>query len=61
VKDSCGGSLPFAPGEISVVVITRNRRRGAIHTVQRLLALPERPNVIVVDDGSTDGTGTRRP
>jgi GT2 family glycosyltransferase len=57
-RDSCGGSLPFAPGEISVVVITRNRRHGAMHTVQRLLTLPERPDVIVVDNGSTDGTST---
>jgi GT2 family glycosyltransferase len=58
VKGSCGGSLPFAPGEISVVVITRNRRDGVMHTVQRLLTLPERPDVIVVDNGSTDGTST---
>jgi len=42
--------------DISVVVITRNRRREIAGTLERLLALPERPPVIVVDNGSTDGT-----
>ena len=41
---------------ISVVVLTHNRLREVTATVQRLLALPERPAVIVVDNGSTDGT-----
>jgi GT2 family glycosyltransferase len=29
-----------------------------MHTVQRLPTLPERPDVIVVDNGSSDGTST---
>ncbi len=41
---------------ISVVMITRDRRERAIGTVSRLLALPERPRVIVVDNGSHDGS-----
>jgi GT2 family glycosyltransferase len=53
-----------SPGEspsaerITVVVATRNRRNHALGTVRRLRQLPERPSVIAVDDGSTDGTST---
>lgn len=41
---------------ISVVVLTHNRAAEVSRTVERLLALPERPPVVVVDNGSTDGT-----
>ena len=41
---------------ISVVVLTHNRVREVTATVERLLALPEHPAVIVVDNGSSDGT-----
>jgi GT2 family glycosyltransferase len=41
---------------ISVVVLTHNRLNEVTKTVERLLALPEQPTVIVVDNGSTDGT-----
>ncbi|WP_116134819.1 glycosyltransferase family 2 protein [Trinickia diaoshuihuensis] len=44
---------------ISVVVLTHNRIQEVLRTVERLLALPERPTVIVVDNGSTDGTAQR--
>lgn len=40
----------------TVVVITRNRRTELLHTLDRLAELPERPPVIVADNGSTDGT-----
>ncbi|GAA0797670.1 glycosyltransferase family 2 protein [Spirilliplanes yamanashiensis] len=39
-----------------VVVITHNRRAEALACVGRLLALPERPHVVLVDNGSADGT-----
>ena len=41
---------------ISVVVLTHNRVYEVTKTVERLLALPERPDVVVVDNGSQDGT-----
>ncbi|MUL40488.1 glycosyltransferase [Streptomonospora sp. PA3] len=39
-----------------VVVITRNRRRELLNTLQRLADLPERPPIVVVDNGSEDGS-----
>lgn len=44
---------------ISVVVLTHNRLTEVSKTVEHLLALPERPPVIVVDNGSRDGTPKR--
>jgi GT2 family glycosyltransferase len=41
---------------VAVVMITRNRRHRAVGAVSRLVALPEQPRVVVVDNGSTDGT-----
>jgi GT2 family glycosyltransferase len=43
-------------GRVSVVVITRDRRAEVMHSLARLLALPERVAVILVDNDSTDGT-----
>ncbi|MFE0320756.1 glycosyltransferase family 2 protein, partial [Streptomyces albogriseolus] len=40
----------------TVVVITHNRRRELLRTLDRLAELPEGPEVIVTDNGSTDGT-----
>ncbi|MFC7911801.1 glycosyltransferase family 2 protein [Streptomyces nigra] len=40
----------------TVVVITHNRRPELLRTLDRLAELPERPRVIVTDNGSTDGT-----
>jgi N-acetylglucosaminyl-diphospho-decaprenol L-rhamnosyltransferase len=41
---------------VSVVVITHNRREELARTLRSLLALPEAPAVIVVDNASSDGT-----
>ena len=41
---------------VGVVVITWQRRAEALAAVGRLCALPERPPVVLVDNGSTDGT-----
>jgi GT2 family glycosyltransferase len=39
-----------------VVIITRDRGRELLHTLARLHALSERPEIVVVDHGSSDGT-----
>jgi GT2 family glycosyltransferase len=44
---------------ISIVVITRNREAELIETIKCIHLLPEKPPVIVVDNGSTDGTLAR--
>ncbi|HEY4465515.1 MAG TPA: glycosyltransferase, partial [Streptosporangiaceae bacterium] len=41
---------------VTAVVVTRNRRDELSRTLGYLAALPERPPVIVVDNGSADGT-----
>jgi GT2 family glycosyltransferase len=41
---------------VAVVVITHQRRAELLLAVARLIDLPERPHVVVVDNGSTDGT-----
>jgi GT2 family glycosyltransferase len=41
---------------LTVVIVTRNRRAGLLSTLARLEELPERPAIIVVDNGSSDGT-----
>ncbi len=41
---------------VSIVVATRNRRERILATVERLIALPGRPPVIVVDNASSDRT-----
>ena len=40
----------------TVVIITHNRRPELLRTLDRLAELPEHPEVIVTDNGSTDGT-----
>jgi GT2 family glycosyltransferase len=50
------GLASTADPRLTVVVITRNRRYEVDRTLRRLAGLPERPPVIVVDNGSADGT-----
>ncbi|WP_205709013.1 glycosyltransferase [Kineococcus siccus] len=57
-----GDAAPAEPlagpphARVTVVLITWQRRDEALLAVRRLLALPERPRVVVLDNGSTDGT-----
>lgn len=50
--------VPPCPADrrLAVVVITHNRRDEVVANLQRLAELPERPRVVVVDNGSSDGT-----
>jgi GT2 family glycosyltransferase len=43
-------------GSTTVVVLSHDRRERLLETVERLRVLPERPPVIVVDNGSADGS-----
>jgi GT2 family glycosyltransferase len=50
------GGRTGTDGRVTVAVITADRRDDLLAVLPRLLALPERPHVIVVDNGSRDGT-----
>jgi glycosyltransferase involved in cell wall biosynthesis len=41
---------------VSVIIATRNRRASVLETIERLRALPEEPPIVVVDNGSDDGS-----
>jgi GT2 family glycosyltransferase len=45
-----------ADPRVAVVVITHQRRDELLLALSRLRRLPEQPHVVVVDNGSTDGT-----
>jgi GT2 family glycosyltransferase len=41
---------------VTVVIATRNRRDSLLRTLRRLRELPERPEIVVVDNRSSDGS-----
>ena len=41
---------------IGVIVLTHNRRADVTRTLERMLVVPDDAHVVVVDNGSTDGT-----
>jgi GT2 family glycosyltransferase len=41
---------------VAVVMITHNRVGEVLRSLDRLIRLPERPRIVVVDNGSSDGT-----
>ena len=45
-----------SPADVTLVVMTRNRRDDLLPTLDRLVGLPGSPPVIVADNGSTDDT-----
>jgi N-acetylglucosaminyl-diphospho-decaprenol L-rhamnosyltransferase len=48
--------MPASPAPVAVVIATRNRGPELLGTLARLRALHEQPPIVVVDNGSTDGT-----
>jgi GT2 family glycosyltransferase len=49
---------PAGPDDrVTVGIITRDRHDGVLRTLDRLAALPERPAVVVVDNGTGGRTG----
>jgi GT2 family glycosyltransferase len=46
----------MTPSRVTVVIATRDRRDELMRTLRCLHGLPERPDVIVVDNASADGT-----
>ena len=46
----------MADPRVAVVVLTYNRADDLSRTLTRMLAVPERPSIVVVDNGSSDGT-----
>lgn len=43
-------------GDITLVILTHNRRGELARSLERLCSLPERPAIVVVDNGCTDDT-----
>lgn len=48
--------MPPLSSQLSVIILTHNRAAELRRTLERMLALPERPALIVVDNASADGT-----
>src|SRR5918994_536057 len=48
--------MPASPARVAVVIATRNRGPELLGTLTRLRALDEQPPIVVVDNGSGDGT-----
>jgi GT2 family glycosyltransferase len=48
--------MPASPARVAVVIATRNRSPELLRTLTRLRALHEQPLIVVVDNGSSDGT-----
>ena len=48
--------MPAPSAPVTVVIATRNRGPELLGTLARLRALDEQPPIVVVDNGSTDGT-----
>lgn len=50
--------MTFTDRRIAVAMITHNRRQESLASLERLARLDERPQIVVVDNGSIDGTAS---
>jgi GT2 family glycosyltransferase len=48
--------MPVPDPRVAIVMITWNRREQVLDTLARLTRLPEQPPIVMVDNGSSDGT-----
>jgi glycosyltransferase involved in cell wall biosynthesis len=55
--DRAGDELIMADSAATVVITTKNRKEELANAIASALAQDCRPRVLVIDDGSTDGTG----
>src|SRR5215212_793123 len=51
-----GAASSATDPRVGAVVLTYNRRVEVARTIERLLALPEQPQIVVADNNSSDGT-----
>jgi GT2 family glycosyltransferase len=58
VRATEGSRLSVSAANVAVVVATRNRVNELLSTLAALEGLPERPPVVVVDNGSEDDTAS---
>lgn len=58
LPESRAAATPAATRDprVAVVIVTRDRAASLQATLARLLSLPEEPEIVVVDNGSSDGT-----
>src|SRR5208337_906832 len=49
-------SMNSSGSDVTIVMITHNRLAEVLHSLEHLSRLPERPKILVVDNGSSDGT-----
>src|SRR3954452_21137143 len=56
VPSARAGTRAGLMSSVGVVMATRDRRDRVLDTLTRLTALPEQPPLVLVDNGSGDGT-----
>lgn len=59
VTDDSLDAARYADPRVGVVVLTHNRVAEVTRTLERLVSLPEQPMIVLIDNGSTDGTTER--
>jgi GT2 family glycosyltransferase len=52
-------AVPIDNARLSIVVLTHNRADEVLNTLARLVALPDRARIVVVDNASSDATAMR--